>query len=264
MATHIKPRPGSGLRWVVRRKRQDLLLIDFGLVQLAAGEELRDGTEDHEAVIHIFGGTCSVQGDGFDYKKVGERADVFGGKASAVYVPPRTRYVVKAHTPLRAALCETPSATEGKVQLIRPKDIRVRDVGQGNWQRKVHDVGVDNLQAKSLMFGETFNPPGNWSSVPPHKHDTDEPPQEAKLEELYYYRLNPAQGFGLQRVYSADGYDQVFVVGDGDVVTLPRGYHPVVSAPGYELYYFWVLAAFRDRRLVARDDPRHAWIKARG
>ena len=73
--------------------------------------------------------------------------------------------------------------------------------------------------------------------------------------------MNPKQGFGLQRVYTADGYDQVFVVGDGDVVTLPRGFHPVVAAPGYELYYFWVLASFRDRKLVPRDDPRHSWVK---
>ncbi|MEK7765746.1 MAG: 5-deoxy-glucuronate isomerase, partial [bacterium] len=133
--------------------------------------------------------------------------------------------------------------------------------GKGNWFREVHDVGVENLEAKSLIFGETFNPPGNWSSAPPHKHDVDNPPEEGKLEELYYYRLRPVQGFGLQRVYTADGYDQVFVVGDGDVVTLPRGFHPVVAAPGYDLYYFWVLAAFKERKLRARDDPKHKWIK---
>jgi 5-deoxy-glucuronate isomerase len=261
MATHIKPKEGSGLRWIVKRKRQDLLLIDFGIANLKAGESLRDGTKQEEAVFHLFGGTCHVRGEGFEFRKVGERADVFDGKASAVYLPPQTRYVIEAETDLHAAMVKAPAAAGGPPQVVRPRDVTVREVGEDNWFRRVHDVGVDNVEAKTLIFGETYNPPGNWSSAPPHKHDVDDPPEEAKLEELYHFRVNPKQGFGLQRVYTADGYDQVFVVEDGDVVTLPRGFHPVVAAPGYELYYFWVLASFRDRKLVPRDDPRHSWVK---
>jgi 5-deoxy-glucuronate isomerase len=248
----------------VKRKRQDLLLLDFGLVNLKAGEELRDGTKDEEAVFYLFGGTCSVAGEGFSLKKVGEREDVFGGKAAAVYLPPRTRYVITADTDLSAALCKAPAKAGGPPAAVRPKDVRVREVGKGNWFRRVHDVGMDNLEARCLMFGETFNPPGNWSSAPPHKHDVDSPPEEGKLEEIYFFRVRPKQGFGIQRVYTADGYNQLFVVEDGDVVTIPRGYHPVVAAPGYELYYFWVLASFRERKLTARDDPKHRWVKETG
>lgn len=261
MATHLKPKAGNGLRWIVKRKRQDLSLIDFGLATLNRGEALRDGTKDEEAVFYLFGGSCTVKGDGFSFTKVGERDDVFDGKASAVYLPPHTRYVIEAETEVRAAMCRAPATAGGPAQVIRPKDVNVRKVGKDNWSRDVHDVGVENVGARSLIFGETFNPPGNWSSSPPHKHDVDNPPHEVKLEELYHYRLKPAQGFGLQRVYTADGYDQVFVVEDGDVVTLPRGYHPVVAAPGYDLYYFWVIASFKDRKLLARDDPKHRWIK---
>ena len=262
MATHIQPRPGNGLRWIVKRKRQDLSLIDFGLVNLKAGEELRDGTKDEEAIFYLFGGTCSVRGEGFEFKKVGERKDVFSGKASAVYLPPHTRYVIEAVNAVSAAMCKASASHGGPPTAIRPRDVKVREVGKGNWFRKVHDVAVENnLEAHSLILGETFNPPGNWSSAPPHKHDVDNLPHEGKLEELYYYRLNPEQGFGLQRVYTADGYNQVFVIEDGDVVTLPRGYHPVVAAPGYELYYFWALAAARERKLVPRDDPKHSWVK---
>lgn len=261
MATHIKPHPGNGLRWIVKRKRQDLNLIDFGLVNLKAGEELRDGTKEEEAIFYIFGGTCSVRGEGFEFKKVGERKDVFSGKASAVYLPPNTRYVIEAANQVSAAMCKAPASRGGPPAAIRPRDVKIREVGKGNWFRKVHDVAGDNLEAHSLILGETFNPPGNWSSAPPHKHDVDDLPEEAKLEELYYFRVQPEQGFGLQRVYTADGYNQVFVIEDGDVVTLPRGYHPVVAAPGYELYYFWVLAAARERKLVPRDDPKHSWLK---
>lgn len=264
MATHIKAKEGDGLRWIVKRKRQDLLLIDFGLVNLHPGDALRDGTKEEEAVFHVFGGTCDVEGEGFDFRKVGERESVFDGKASAVYFPPRTRFVIRATSELHAAIVKAPAAAGGPPQVIRPRDVRIREVGKDNWRRRVHDVGVDNVEATCLIFGETFNPPGNWSSAPPHKHDMEALPAENKLEELYLFRIRPKQGFGLQRVYTADGYDQVFVVEDGDVVTLPRGFHPVVAAPGYELYYFWVLAAFRDRKLVPREDPRHAWILPEG
>lgn len=261
MATHLRPTPGPGLRWIVRRKRQDLLLLDFGLVNLEEGESLRDGTKEEEAVLYIFGGTATIKGDDFEFKKVGERTDVFDGKASAAYIPPRTHFTVQAASRLCAAIFKAAASSGGPPQVIRPKDVRVREVGHKNWLRQVHDVGVDNLESKTLLFGETFNPPGNWSSYPPHKHDNPNPPHEAKLEELYFYRINPPHGFGLQRVYTADGYNQVFVIEDGDVVTLPRGYHPVVSAPGYELYYFWVLAAFNDRRMLVQDDPKHSWLK---
>jgi len=261
MATHIRPTPGPGLRWIVKRKRQDLLLLDFGLLHLEEGESLRDGTKEEEAVIHIFGGSCTIKGDDFEFKKVGDRGDVFDGKASAAYIPPRTHFSVHAVSRLSAAIFKAATSTGGSPQIIRPKDVRVYEVGQKNWLRQVHHVGVDNLESKALLFGETFNPPGNWSSYPPHKHDTPNPPHEAKMEELYFYRVHPPHGFGLQRVYTADGYNQVFVVEDGDVVTLPRGYHPVVSAPGYELYYFWVLAAFSERRMLFQDDPKHGWLK---
>ncbi len=264
MATHLKSRAGQGLRWIVSHKRHDLLMMDFGVVNLGEGETLRDGTKDEEAVFYIFGGNCSISGEGFKYPSVGNRQDVFSGKASAIYFPPHTQFAVHASSELSAALCKAPATAAGATQLITPKDFKVREVGKGNWLRHVHDVGMGNLTSQRLLFGETFNPPGNWSSAPPHKHDVENPPEEARLEELYYYRLKPQQGFGLQRVYTADGYDQVFVVEDGDVVTFPRGFHPVVAAPGYHLYYFWILAAFHDRKLLVKDDPRHSWLKGAG
>ncbi|MEK7764678.1 MAG: 5-deoxy-glucuronate isomerase, partial [bacterium] len=153
MAPHLRPKEGSGLRWIVKRKRQDLSLLDFGLVNLKKGEALRDGTKDEEMVFHLFGGSCSASGEGFDFKKVGDRDDVFGGKASALYIPPHTRYVIEAVTDLHAAICTAPAGAGGAPRVIRPKDVGVRKVGKGNWYREVHDVGVENLEAKSLIFG---------------------------------------------------------------------------------------------------------------
>jgi 5-deoxy-glucuronate isomerase len=109
---------------------------------------------------------------------------------------------------------------------------------------------------------EVITPGGNWSSYPPHKHDTDTPAEETALEETYYHRLDPAQGFAFQRVYTDDrSLDETICVEDGDVVMVPRGYHPVGAPHGYRLYYLNVMAGPR-RRWIFRDDPAHAWIKS--
>jgi 5-deoxy-glucuronate isomerase len=127
---------------------------------------------------------------------------------------------------------------------------------------------TQDVPAQRLLAGETLNPPGNWSSYPPHKHDRSNPPLEAILEEVYFFRTKPAQGFGLMWTYTAaddpDGFSTVFVVEDGDTVLLPKGYHPVVAAPGYQLHYTWVLAGEERRYGAWADDPRHAWVKGKG
>jgi len=120
----------------------------------------------------------------------------------------------------------------------------------------VHNTFVDDPHARRLMVGDTFNPPGHWSSFPPHKHDGRD--GEPALEEVYHFRLDPPEGFGIQRLYDA-GENALFSVEDGDCVLIPRGYHPVAAPPGYRLYYLWVLAG-TERRLALHEDPRHAWI----
>ena len=109
------------------------------------------------------------------------------------------------------------------------------------------------------MLGETINPPGNWSSYPPHKHDRHAPPEEVALEEVYYYRFKPDGGFGVQLIYD-DRDERALIVRDGDVVAIPSGYHPVVAAPGYTLYYLWVMAG-EGRQLAPFFDARHAWVQ---
>jgi 5-deoxy-glucuronate isomerase len=261
MASLTRTRAGAGLRWIVKRRHGDLLLLDFGLVTMKAGEILRDGTGKEEAVFHIFSGSCSATGDSFSVKSLGERDGVFSGKASALYIPPDTRYIITALTDLTAALFEAPARSGGPFREIRPRDVAVRETGKGNSRRTVHEVGGAGLEATSLMWGETFVPAGNWSGFPPAKHDLEDPPREAKLEELNFFRFDPGDGFGLQRIYTADGYDQVFVVGDGDLVTIPRGFHALVAAPGCAIYNLWVLASFKGRRLMAREDPRFSGDK---
>src|SRR5207249_1397138 len=80
-------------------------------------------------------------------------------------------------------------AEGGKPAIVRSEDVRVNARGRGNYARDVHDIFVTDPHARRLMVGETFNPPGNWSSYPPHKHDGKN--GEPILEEIYYYRVDP-------------------------------------------------------------------------
>jgi 5-deoxy-glucuronate isomerase len=103
-------------------------------------------------------------------------------------------------------------------------------------------------------------PGGNWSSYPPHKHDTNDPPRERQLEELYYYRFRRPRGFAFQRVYTADrSLDEAITPMDGDAVLVPRGYHPVGVPAGYDCYYLNVMAGpIREWRFTI--DPDHEWL----
>jgi 5-deoxy-glucuronate isomerase len=145
-------------------------------------------------------------------------------------------------------------------QLIRPEEITEELRGEGNAQRLIRHVLEADRPAEHLFLVEAITPSGNWSSYPPHKHDTDDPPRETYLEETYYHRINPHQGFGFQRVYTRDGeLDEAVVIEDGTLVMVAKGYHPVVVAPGYDLYYLNVMAGpLREWRF--NNDPDHAWV----
>jgi 5-deoxy-glucuronate isomerase len=189
------------------------------------------------------------------------RSDVFTERATSLYVPPGTEMVVQADTPLEAVVFSTNAGPGGAPAIVTPDGVKVAARGRGHYTREVHNILVDDPHARRLMVGETFNPPGNWSSFPPHKHDGRD--GEPVLEEVYYYRVDPPQGFGQQMMYTADGECVTHTVRDGDAVLLPYGYHPIAAPPGYQLYYLWALAGDR-RNLALYEDPTHQWIHTAG
>jgi 5-deoxy-glucuronate isomerase len=137
-----------------------------------------------------------------------------------------------------------------------PREVR----GKGTNVRHVRNILPETAPADGLLVVEVITPGGHWSSYPPHKHDTATDGEETALEETYYHRLNPSQGFAFQRVYTDDrSLDETVCVQDGDVVMVPRGYHPVGAPHGYDLYYLNVMAG-PHRKWIFRNDPAHDWI----
>ena len=186
------------------------------------------------------------------------RADVFSERATALYLPPgRDARDPARRTRFEAVIFSTPRRPAETPRSSGPTQVQVNARGRANYSREVHNIFVDDPHVRRLMVGETFNPPGNWSSFPPHKHDGRD--GEPCLEEVYYYRVDPPQGFGQQMLYTTDGECVTHAVRDGDTVLLPYGYHPVSSPPGYRLYYLWGMAG-EQRKLALHEDPAHRWI----
>ena len=244
---------------------RDLAHLGFGTCLLAEGQSWAVDTGGDEFLAVILRGRVDAAAGAESWTGLGGRPSVFAGRATAVYVPPGQRLTLRAHGGAAlVALCQAPLSPGAAVPapyVVRPEEVRVSPRGRAPFAREVHDILDEGRPAARLVVGETFNAPGNWSSYPPHKHDEQRPGAEARLEELYYFQLEPEQGFGAQFLYTADGsLDETHRVRQGDVTLLPRGYHPVAAAPGYALYYLWVMAG-EGRRLLPADDPAHAWVK---
>ena len=232
--------------------------VGFRVVRLAAGARYNHVEDGREACLVILTGTVSVDAGGEHFGAIGGRETVFDGAATSVYVPAGHRYTIEATSDAEIAICTAPGSGAGAVRLIRSDAVEVR--GQGTNTRHVRNILSDADAAESLLVVEVITPGGHWSSYPPHKHDRDAFPEETFLEETYYHRLSPPQGFAFQRVYTdARDIDETMAVEDGDVVMVPRGYHPVGAPHGYDLYYLNVMAGPR-RNWVFRNDPAHEWI----
>jgi 5-deoxy-glucuronate isomerase len=245
----------------VIEEKEEIKLIHLGILRLEK-EEKFDGSalNSRETALVILSGSCDIFSNGQNFLKIGDRRTVFEGPATALYIPAGNGYRIIAQSSLEAAIITAPAQKRGNPVLIKPDQVKIETRGKDNYRRETHDIMVNNVEAETLLVGETFNESGKWSSYPPHKHDEDNLPEEAKLEEVYFYKVYPEQGFGIQRIYSSDKQlDEVYVVENNDVVLIPKGYHPVVAAPGYNLYYLWALAG--DKRIMTvREDPQHRWM----
>ncbi len=239
--------------------------VGFSLHKLRAAAAFTRETGGREACLVVLTGKATIEADGQTFAAIGDRDSVFAGRPPySVYLPHGTRYRVTAETDLELAICTAPGQGSHVPRLIRPEDVSFEERGQGTNRRLVYNILPETAPAHSLLVVEVITPNGNWSSYPPHKHDADDPPSESCLEEVYFHRINPPQGFALQRVYTDDRtLDETMTVEDSNVVLVPKGYHPVGAPHGYDLYYLNVMAG-PVRAWHFTNDPAHAWIAERG
>jgi len=257
LARHHSLPTGTGLHAVQDEHMREL---EFLLARLSAGETIDHELGDREAVLVKLEGPAGSIEIGESRFELPARDSVFTDPPSAVYAPPGS--VLRLSGPLLAGiyLAAADPAAAPPAYAVLPDEIASVARGSGNFAREVRDIVPRERPAVRLLVGETLNPPGNWSSAPPHKHDRDAPPEEAQLEEIYLFRVDPTQGFGFQGTYTSEPDARAaFLVRDLEAVTIPSGYHPVVAGPGYRLYYLWGLAG-TGRELHWFADPDHSWV----
>ncbi len=266
----IKARPRvEGVTRLAAPGTAALRYLALDLLRLPAGGRHTVPADGQETVVYLLAGRGIVTGERLPQPLAfGPRRSVFSDPPWAVYLPPQTRAQIAADGDgLEAALVRAPSVSQAAAAVVGPAGLERRVVGASNWQRTVYNVVDAAHGAQRLMVGETINPPGHWSSYPPHKHDVRTAAGELPMEEVYFYLTRPAGGFGLQMLYTAPGHpepiDAFSRVEAGDLLVIPRGYHPVVAAAGYDLFYLWAMAGEESRYGAWSDDPAHAWVRDR-
>jgi 5-deoxy-glucuronate isomerase len=230
--------------------------------RLAPGDTWCYATGADEVALVPLGGSAKVTTAG-DAWTIGGRASVFDGQPSALYLPRDSEFTVTAATGLELAVCGARADERREPVLIPPEDVAVEIRGAGNAARQINHIIKPDFPADRLLVVEVFTPSGNWSSYPPHKHDVSDLPREANLEEIYYYRIEPDDGFAFQRLYTPDGrIDAAYIVRDGDLLLVPEGYHVFAVAHGYTGYYLNVLAGNESiRTMQPADDSTYAWVR---
>jgi 5-deoxy-glucuronate isomerase len=259
MSLLVKPSAGETIMNVTPESA-GWTYVGFEVARLA-GTSITRETGDREVCIVVIEGTATVRSEHGEWRDLGGRADPWSGMPDAAYLPPGTRYEVSGDG--EVGLCSAPAPNGGAEARVLPGDeLDVETRGYGAQERYVRPILMGDREAESLLVTEVLTPAGHWSSYPPHKHDRDDPPNETLLEETYYHRVSPAQGFGLQRVYTDDrSLDESIAFGDRDCVLVPRGYHTVSAPPGYEVYYLNVMAG-PERNWIFANDPDHEWTLA--
>jgi len=234
--------------------------VGFDLWELEPPDFVAGGKDAREVCLVFVTGKGKVTVDGRELGELGRRMSPFDGEPYAVYVPAGAEWRVAATTALALAVCTAPGGGSYETRVIPPGTNPPITRGKGSNTRHVTNILPETDPAHSLLVVEVITPGGNTSSYPPHKHDTDNLPAESLLEETYYHRLNPPQGFAMQRVYTDDrSLDEALVIEDGDVTLVPRGYHPVAAVHGYDLYYLNVMAGPR-RTWKFHNAREHEWL----
>lgn len=268
MLVRSKDTGGTGIFAAVSAEKAGWEYLNMAARRMNTGETWKSNTDNCEYAHVILGGTCRIRTSKGNFENVGKRAHVWDGLPYALYLPRNTEFEIEALTNgFEVASCWVQTDRDYEPVLVTPGEqtpIELR--GGGNASRQITSILPPGFPCHRIVAVEVYTPPGNWSSYPPHKHDVHrEDAQgnllEADLEEIYFYKIDPPEGYAYQRVYNdSRTIDAVMMAGNNDIVLVPEGYHPVVGMPGYQTYYLNFLAGSA-QSLANADDPAYAWVK---
>lgn len=230
----------------------------YGLM-LKAGNTYEGNTGAMEYGITILTGTCDVTGEGFAFLAAGGRQHVLDANGTVIYIPKETAFTVKASTDLRIIITACPAEKHYDPYIVKPEDAIVKTFGKPGFQREAHFMLDERFPANRVYIGENHITGNQWTGFPGHKHD-ETLGKEVFAEEIYYFEFDKPTGYGIQQVYTADRLiDEAYTTRDGDIIEIPKGYHPGTVAPGYTCYMLWLMSCDAPRGLNSSSDPEQVW-----
>jgi 5-deoxy-glucuronate isomerase len=260
MAHHLASRSGTGSLLEVTPELAGWRVLDFSLISLAAGDTWRADTGHREVAIVPQQGAFTVVAGGETYEL--QRSSVFTAMAPVLYLPPGTAVTAKTAGQAEFAVGGAPAEGAHPLRLITPGEMKTEVRGGGGATRQVNHILAHPLPAERLILYEVYVPRGKWSGWPPHCHDGYE--GSPYLEETYYFRFDPPDGWGMHRNYRVDtDCNEVFAVADRDVVMVTGGFHTSVACPGSHMYFLNYLAGdpVGDQRAIPPFfQPEYRWI----
>ena len=240
--------------------------LNFEARLIDKGEIWNGNTEENEYAIILLSGNYSVTTNKGNWETINGRKNVFAGIAHTLYLPRHTSFSITAQSEILDIAAGWCLATEDfPARFKRPDEAAIEIRGCDNATRQINSLVEPGFGCSNIIAVEVYTPSGNWSSFPAHKHDerkvdTNGAVLEACLEEFYFYKIDKEQGYAIQQVYTTDGMlNELMQVKTNDIVLVPKGYHPVVAAHGYNCYYLNFLAG-SDQSLANTPDPDHEWI----
>lgn len=240
-------------------------LIYFNIVKLKAGAVFTSHVSGYETCLVPATGRISVTVEGETFAGIGKRgANVWDGEPEGVYIPSGVPAELLAETETEVFVAGARFDDHFPAFAIRSDALDKVQYGSDDTKthRKIkHILGTKYAgRVGRLLVSELFTVgAGGWSGFPSHKHDTDRLPLETHHDEAYNFRFNPPHGSGLQMLQREDGKSgDAYHLVDGSTMLIDKGYHPCCVLPGYEMYYFTILAGKSQRSLVQYFQPSHA------
>lgn len=261
-----KPDAETGIYQHIDREQAGWEFLNFEARLMNKGEQWTANTGDNEYAIILLSGNFSVVSDKGEWATVNGRKDVFSGIAHSLYLPRHTQFTLTAESEvldIAYGWCETDE--DHPAYFKQPEEAKIEFRGGDNANRQINSLIQPGFDCHRLVCVEVYTPSGNWSSFPAHKHDVrtfgpDGELLEARLEETYFYKIDKPQGYAIQQVYTEDrSLDEICRARNNDVVMVPKGYHPVAAAHGYNVFYLNFLTG-SDQSLANTDDPDHKWV----
>ncbi len=242
----------KGLQQIVTEAGTPSMMMDFGVLKLDEGTTYKNN-DSKERLFLLLNGEAVLRADNKEFTV--KRTNIFDDGPWSLHLPKDVEVVIEGKSDgTEFTVHSTENEKIFDVKLYGPEDCRIEIRGAGQMNeagtRMVRTI-MDHTNAPyaNLMLGEDVHYPGKWAGFPSHSH---------KQPEIYFYRFLPEQGFGLLKL----GDQGVCMEQNDTVLILPELVHPQVAAPGYAMYFLWVIRHLEGNPYIKPDfEEKHLWAE---